>query len=332
MPAAVSRWGLQQAYFGCYGVDNRFGHPYPQTLATAKDGLAERTASARKAAEDYRPIPQATKTGIESRAAFIWFPLRNMEYCKVEYISGVSNRYKGLQRLAAAVGAGRRVCLPSAGIYIKRQAGREGVPQGAEGLKSAQKGALVPDAEYELWYQDESEFHLHPHLTRAWMRKGEQMRVRSAGINRKQTVFGVFRYGRGLFYYHIQPRKNSWGLRALLYRLAERARRKGRRIVLVMDQGNPHHAKVVHKYLDKVGKQLEVFWLPHYCPQLNLIERLWKHLKCSRMANYLFDSFSSFELHLGRSLADFAVHTDFVLSLTASNATSVVRKKLVGIT
>lgn len=164
--------------------------------------------------------------------------------------------------------------------------------------KLAQKGALAYNADYELWYQDESEFHLHPHLKRAWMLWGKQKRVPSPGKNRKQTVFGAFYYGRGLFYHHTQPRKTAWGVRALLQQSVRRARRTGRRIVLVMDQGNPHHAKTLHRHLEEVKEHIEVFWLPYYSRELNLIERLWKHLKCSRMANVLSSSFKQFTEHV----------------------------------
>ena len=34
--------------------------------------------------------------------------------------------------------------------------------------------------------------------------------------------------------------------------------------------------------------QIEVFWLPPYSPSLNLIERLWGHLKRTILANVLF--------------------------------------------
>jgi len=34
--------------------------------------------------------------------------------------------------------------------------------------------------------------------------------------------------------------------------------------------------------------QIEVFWLPPYCPSLNMIERLWGHLKRTVLANVLF--------------------------------------------
>ena len=154
------------------------------------------------------------------------------------------------------------------------------------------------------------------------------MRVRSPGVNRKQTVFGAFGYGRGLFFYHVQPRKTAWGVQLLLHKLVRRARRTGRRIIVVMDRGSPHHAESLTRYLNDVKEHLEVFWLPHYSPELNLIERLWKHLKASRMANVLWPSFRAFTSHLDAALTDFALHPDFVLSVTASPRQTVNRKNI----
>lgn len=158
------------------------------------------------------------------------------------------------------------------------------------------------------------------------------MRVRSPGINRKQTVFGAVRYGRGLFYHHTQPRKTAWGVRALLLQLVKRARRTGRRIVLVMDQGNPHHAKSLERDLEDLKRHIEPFWLPCYSPELNLIERLWQHLKRSRMANVLFGSFEEFTLHLEDALNDFALHPDLTLLVVSPGHKKSIREKLVGVT
>lgn len=160
------------------------------------------------------------------------------------------------------------------------------------------------------------------------MPRGRQMRVRAPGKNRKQTVFGAWCYGRGLFYYHVQPRKTAWGFRLLLPQLVRRAKRTGRRIILVLDQGNPHHAKLVKHDLQVAKEHMEAFWLPHYCPELNLIERLWKHVKGSRMSNVLFASFRHFTDRLQEVLSDFAARPDITLGIAAADAHVPNRKTL----
>ena len=328
MFAGIGRWGFQQAHLPGYRPVRRCGYGHSKTMASTWNGFIERTASVRTATQNHGPIPQPAKKGPANRTTFLRLHLQHLEHCKAQYASEGGNRYKGLQRLVTTISACGRICLSSAKVYFEGQTRREGLSQGPESTKSAQKGALAHNADYELWYQDESEFHLHPHLTRAWMLRGKQKRVPSPGKNRKQTVFGAFCYGRGLFYYHIQPRKTAWGVRALLQRLARRARRTGRRIILVMDQGNPHHAKALHKHLEDIKEHIEVFWLPYYSPELNLIERLWKHLKCSRVANVLFSSFKQFTEHLSEALNDFALHPDFTLSVATQLCRKTIRKKL----
>jgi|WetSurSiteA1Bulk_404760.scaffolds.fasta_scaffold51446_1 transposase len=160
------------------------------------------------------------------------------------------------------------------------------------------------------------------------MPRGRQQRVKAPGKNRKQTVFGAWCYGRGLFYHHTQPPKTAWGFRMLLPQLVRRAKRTGRRIALVMDQGNPHHSKALHHDLQLAKDSVEVFWLPHYSPELNLIERLWKHLKNSRMSNVLFGNFKHFTRHLAEALSDFVQNPDITIGLAAQNCRQPNRKTL----
>ena len=77
--------------------------------------------------------------------------------------------------------------------------------------------------------------------------------------------------------------------------MVSRAKRTGRRIVLVCDGPSFHKTKKMLAYLPTVAPFLTVFWLPAYSPDLNLIERLWGHVKRSHVANVLFRS--QFELH-----------------------------------
>jgi hypothetical protein len=161
------------------------------------------------------------------------------------------------------------------------------------------------------------------------MRKGRQLAVKTPGKNKRLAVFGAWCYGRGLFLHHTQPRATAWGMRLLVQRLLQRARRTGRRIVLVLDRGNPNHAHALHRDLALAKPHIEVLWLPKHCWNLNLIERLWKHLKASRIANVLFASYRQFELHVQAMLADFAEHPDLSLGDAVQKPTTGIRKNLV---
>ena len=164
------------------------------------------------------------------------------------------------------------------------------------------------------------------------MRRGRQRRVPSPGQNRKVTVFGAVGFGRGSFLYHLQPRKTAWGFRALLHLLVTRTKRTRRRIVLILDQGNPHHAHVVHRDLDQARPHIQALWLPHYSPELNLIEMLWRHLKRTRLANVLFSGYEDLRNHIQRTLTQFVTEPDFTLGILKQPPTTPIRRNLSGVT
>ena len=158
------------------------------------------------------------------------------------------------------------------------------------------------------------------------------MAVRTPGENKKLAAFGALCYGRGLFVHHTQPRATAWGMRVIVQRLLHRARRTGRRVVLVLDQGNPNHARALHRDLDLAAPHVEAVWLPKYCWNLNLIERLWKHLKATRVADVLFAGYRQFVRHVQAALEDFARHPDLTLSVVSPTARKNIHRNLVAYT
>jgi transposase len=191
---------------------------------------------------------------------------------------------------------------------------------------------MKANATFELWYADATEFDLLPHLVRCWMPKAKQLAVKTPGKNKRLAAFGAIGYGHGLFLHHTQPRATAWGMRHLIQRLLGRAKRTGRKIVLVLDRGNPNHAHALHRDLAMAEPHIEVVWLPRYCWNLNLIERLWKHVKASRLANVLFASYRKFVEHVELALEDFAEHPDLTLSVATKTSRMNMRKNLVAYT
>ena len=137
------------------------------------------------------------------------------------------------------------------------------------------------------------EIHRHPALTRAWAPVGQQPEVPAPGQNQKRVVYGGVDYKTGEFTYTIAATK--CGAQFLVFLAALLVRYAGRKVILVCDNGRFHTTAAVREFLAAHRDQLRVFWLPPYSPSLNLIERLWGHLKRTVLANVLYDSLDDLE-------------------------------------
>ena len=142
------------------------------------------------------------------------------------------------------------------------------------------------DAKEALVFQDEMEIHRHPTLTRMWGPVGQQPRVPAPGKNEKRVVYGGVDYNSGKITYTIAKTKS--GQNFLTFLIALVTVYAGRRIRLVCDNGRFHQTKAVLQWLKMHRDQIQVFWLPPYCPSLNMIEWLWGHIKRTVLANVLF--------------------------------------------
>ena len=118
-----------------------------------------------------------------------------------------------------------------------------------------------------------------------WARKGHQPEVPAPGKNEKRVVYGGVDYATGRITYTVAATKSGAHFLAFLTALV--AAYAGRKIRLVCDNGRFHTTKAVRAWLEANRGSIEVYWLPPYCPSLNLIERLWGHLKRTALANVL---------------------------------------------
>lgn len=132
------------------------------------------------------------------------------------------------------------------------------------------------------------EIHRHPALTRMWAPVGQQPEVPAPGKNEKKVVYGGVNYRTGQVSYTLADSKCGTAFLAFLTTLL--LAYLGKKLRLVCDNGRFHTTKAVQAWLAEHRKQIEVYWLPPYCPSLNLIERLWGHLKRTVLANVLFEN------------------------------------------
>jgi transposase len=121
-------------------------------------------------------------------------------------------------------------------------------------------------------------------------------------------VYGGVDYATGKITYTTAATKS--GLNFLAFLAALVVAYAGRRVRLVCDNGRFHHTHAVRRWLEAHADQIRVFWLPPYCPSLNLIERLWGHLKRTVLANVLFATLDDLRAAFRRGVARINGHRD----------------------
>jgi len=158
----------------------------------------------------------------------------------------------------------------------------------------AQLQAQARRGEIVLLYEDEVDLDLLPGVLRCWTKRGQQRKVPTPGQNVKRYGFGAVNYLTGHITHLIHEHKNSDGFVALLAQIVQSycpgERWSGPQVVLVVDNYIIHRSQKSLVALAQYADRLSVVALPTYAPQLNLIERLWKHLRRMVTHNHLFQN------------------------------------------
>lgn len=123
------------------------------------------------------------------------------------------------------------------------------------------------------------------------MKQGQQKIVPALqpGSKKHRHSLGAYSWNTDTISWKVANWKNSKSFLEFIEYLLVDCYPTGR-IVLVMDNVSYHKSAAVLAALSLFEHRLLVVWLPPYCPELNLIERYWKHLKELVCANKLHNT------------------------------------------
>jgi transposase len=133
---------------------------------------------------------------------------------------------------------------------------------------------------------DVTELRWFPPLRAAWAVAGEQAEVLITGENDKRALWGALnpRSGHGILHRSKYQRQEDF--MTFLRRL--RRAYPGRPILLLLDQAGCHKARKSQALARQLD--IELLWLPKQCPELNLMDQLWRPLKQHVSANRQFST------------------------------------------
>jgi transposase len=128
----------------------------------------------------------------------------------------------------------------------------------------------------DLYYFDESGFCLTPYLPYAWQEKGETIRLESRP-SKRLNVLGFLSKNNELQAY---TRLGSVDSDVVVRCINDFCKDLDKKTVLVMDNSPIHTSETFQDNIPLWKERgLDIFYLPKYSPELNLIEILWRFIK-----------------------------------------------------
>ncbi|MFU8893182.1 MAG: IS630 family transposase [Luteolibacter sp.] len=141
---------------------------------------------------------------------------------------------------------------------------------------------LLAEPSCEVFFGDEAGFKGDPRPRQKWVKRGTRPVQGYHGGHLRRNVIGAVNPADGQLVSLIVPHCDTEVFQAFLDTMAvEVPKRKGKRLLLVLDNASWHKTKRL------VWHHIEPIYLPPYSPDFNPIERLWQHLKSHHLAGFI---------------------------------------------
>jgi hypothetical protein len=135
---------------------------------------------------------------------------------------------------------------------------------------------MAKNESIDLWCEDECHFQQHGSRCHMWVPPEDiDPTVLHAPTRKSIGVFGAVCVKDGRLVAMRAEVFEAVSFQAFLEKLL-RHRRRGKKMVVVLDNARWHHAKMITPWLKKHADVLRLDFLPPYSPDLNSIERVWK--------------------------------------------------------
>ena len=179
-------------------------------------------------------------------------------------------------------------------------------------LKQEQIESLkrLEDSGYlDLYFGDESHFGLTPNVPYAWQTK-ENPILLSAAKGKFLNVIGLMTRKNKLFFEVLETTYNTDKVISYMDRFVAQTVKK---TVVILDNSPIHKSK---KFMAKIEewkeKDVLIFFLPPYSPELNLIEILWRRIKYQCIPFDAYICFQNLKERLSYVLNNFGLKYDII--------------------
>lgn len=148
----------------------------------------------------------------------------------------------------------------------------------------------MKDPAVDLWALDEVHFQQYGSRCRMWVPPETKDPILLHHPSRKAVgYFGAVRLRDGRFVFQREmDRFNGPSCFRFLKQLRATSRHPQRRVIVIADNASFHHARLHQPWRTNHAASFVLDFLPPYSPELNPIERVWKHTRRCCLHNRYF--------------------------------------------
>jgi transposase len=176
--------------------------------------------------------------------------------------------------------------------------------QQIESLKELEDSGYI-----DLYFGDESHFGLTPNVPYAWQTK-ENPILLPAAKGKFLNVVGLMNRKNDLFFEVNETTFNTDKFICFMDKFVEQIVKQ---TVVILDNSPIHKSK---KFMAKINewkeKDVLIYFLPPYSPELNLIEILWKRIKYQWLPFDAYLCFQNLKERLSYVLNNFSIKYDII--------------------
>ncbi len=176
------------------------------------------------------------------------------------------------------------------------------------------KADKAPDA--VIYFVDAVHPQHNPIMGYGWIKRGQEQTIPSNTGRQRLNINGAINIATLSAEMRFDDTINAASTIALFQQL-EAANPTASRIIVICDNARYYKAKRVSAYLE--NSRIDLVPLPPYCPNLNLIERLWKFFKRQVLHNQYYETFEKFKDACKEFFAEFDLFAPQLRTLLTEN-------------
>ncbi|MFT6360244.1 MAG: transposase [Saprospiraceae bacterium] len=156
----------------------------------------------------------------------------------------------------------------------------------------------------KVYFADESGFSLTPDIPYGWQPVNQPIRIKTARSKRLNT-FGLLTRKNELDAYTF------WGSATaamIIGFIDDFVKKMTQRTVIVIDNATVHHSDEFHDKIEEWKElDIDIFYLPRYSPNLNIIETLWRKIKYEWLKPHDYLNLKTLEAAIDNILIKFGI-------------------------